>query len=190
MGKHKGLFWQLIEKEHKNARAYCFKLTGSLDDGDDLYQDSVIRAYRGFSGLKNVESFRPWLYRIVNNVFKGRFRQPWWKKVMKVPTEIKADDRSANPSCYYEARRRLNYAMAALSTDDRILVTLADLEGWKISELAGLLSKSEGYIKVRLSRARKKMRRRLSSLFIKGSTGRRKEESVIYAMSPDSKKTE
>lgn len=109
---------------------------------------------------------------------------------MKVSNEIKASDHSENPSDYYEARRRLNYAMTALSTDDRILVTMADLEGWKISELSGLLSKSEGFIKMRLSRARKKMRRRLSSLYRKGTAGRHKEESVIYAMSPDSKKTE
>lgn len=190
MGKHTDLFWQLIEKEHRNARKYCFRLTGGIDDGDDLYQDSVIKAYKGFSELKNVKSFRPWLYRIINNTFNGRFRKPWWKRVMRASTEIKACDRSENPSDYYEARRRLSYALTALSTDDRIIVTLADLEGWKISELAGLLSKSEGFIKMRLTRARKKMRKRLSSLYRKGSAGCHKEESVIYAMSPDSKKTE
>lgn len=55
--------------------------------------------------------------------------------------------------------------MAVLSSDDRIIVTLAELEGWKLAEIAGMLGKSEGLIKMRLSRARTKMRRRLSKLF-------------------------
>lgn len=70
-----------------------------------------------------------------------------------------------NPACYYEAKRKLNLAFSALSPDDHILVTLSELEGWKISELAELTGKTEGNIKMRLSRARKKMRDRLSKIY-------------------------
>lgn len=58
----------------------------------------------------------------------------------------------------------MDSALSALSVDDRIIVTLAELEGWKISELAELFSKTEGFVKMRLSRARTKMRKRLGSV--------------------------
>ena len=63
-----------------------------------------------------------------------------------------------NPIGLYTARRRLEKAFKVLKTDDRILVTLFELEGWSIAEIATLFEKKEGAIKVRLSRAREKMR--------------------------------
>lgn len=83
---------------------------------------------------------------------------------MSQPMEIDDADWSHDPSDQYHARRRLEFALSVLSTDDRILVTLAELEGWKTSELAELYSLSEGAVKMRLSRARTKMRERLSSV--------------------------
>jgi RNA polymerase sigma factor (sigma-70 family) len=135
--KNSSPFWQLVAREHENARAYC---------------------------LKQVDSFRPWFYQIINNTYKGRFRNPWWKHVLSRPTEIADQDWNHDPTDFYEAKRRLESALSALSVDDRIFVTLAELEGWKISELAELTSKTEGFIKMRLSRARTKMRKRLGDL--------------------------
>ncbi|MBN1211708.1 MAG: RNA polymerase sigma factor [candidate division Zixibacteria bacterium] len=161
MGNDLSLFWQLVEKEHHRARAYCYRLSGGGEDGDDLYQESVVTAYNGFSGLRQTASFQPWFYRIINNNFKSRFRNPWWKRILSLLPEHENVFRTENPSALYEARQRINKALEVLSVDDRILVTLAELEGWKISELAELTLKTEGTIKMRLSRARQKMRRRL-----------------------------
>lgn len=167
MGNNSNLFWQLVEKEHRRARAFCCRLTGNAEDGDDLYQDSVIKAFRGFADLQKPESFRPWLYRIIGNAYKSRFRSPWWKKLIPLPPESDDGAFSENPENLYESRRRLSFALSALSPEDRLLVTLAEIEGWKISELARLAGKSEGFVKMRLFRAREKMRRRLSRRYKK-----------------------
>jgi len=190
MGKNEDLFWQLIEKEHKIARAFCLRLTGNIDTGDDLYQDAVIQAYNGFNRLKNVGLFRPWLYRIINNAFKSRFRNVWWKRVMRHSINIDDLTLSENPAGLYEARRRLNYALSALSADDRFIVALAELESWKISELAELLSKTEGFVKMRLSRARKKMRKRLGSLYRKNAANNLNKDKVTDALFSGAKKAE
>ncbi len=189
MEKNGSPFWQLVEKEHRSARAYCGRLVGNFDDGDDLYQDSVIQAFNGFSGLRNVESFRSWFYRIIGNTYRSRFRNGWWKRILLQSPEIEGCADSSNPEDQYVARRRLDYALTALSVDDRILVILAELEGWTISELAEQTSKSEGFVKMRLSRARVKMRKRLSSLH-RRTNKLAAEERKTYAMSPSPKKTE
>jgi RNA polymerase sigma-70 factor (ECF subfamily) len=165
MGQIDDLFWQLIEQEHNRAVRYCGRLTGNTDEGDDLYQDSVIRAFDGFETLRQAASFRPWFYRIINNTYKGRFRTGWWKRFVSRPREVENSDLVVDPTGWYEAKRRLEYALSALSTDDRTIVILAELEDWSISDLADLMNGTEGFVKMRLSRSRKKMRARLGRVF-------------------------
>lgn len=79
--------------------------------------------------------------------------------------------------------------MTALSRDERWLVMLCELEGWKISEAAELLSTSEGRIKMRLSRARKKMRKKLCTLY-EAQNGNKIWKTKSYGLSADPQKTD
>jgi RNA polymerase sigma-70 factor (ECF subfamily) len=180
-------FWELVEVEHKKASAYCVRLAGNPDDGGDLYQDSIISAYRGFRELRNEASFRPWLYRIINNLYKARFRNPWWRIVFLAGEQVDETSKSDDPTAVYNARRRLEIAFKAIGADDRIIVVLAELEGWKISEIAELLAKSEGFVKMRLSRARLKMRRKLAAMYRSSSSKARDggNEELCYVNKPD-----
>jgi RNA polymerase sigma factor (sigma-70 family) len=191
MGQQSDQFWRLVELEHNKALAYCGRLAERADDGDDLYQDSLIKAFHGFESLRNTESFRPWLYRIINNTYKARFRSSWWKKLTLHRRDIEAADRLTDPTGLYEAKRRLDLALEVLSPDDRILVTLAELEDWTIAELAGLMSKSDGFVKMRLSRARAKMRQKLSRLY-KDQLHQTAilEEPHVYVVPPDTTETQ
>lgn len=132
-----------------------------MDDGDDLYQDSLIAGFNAFGQLRDVNSFKPWFYTIINNAFRGRVRRPWWRRILAGNDELERVGGSVDPSSQYDAKRRLEIAFAVLGPEDRVIVTLAELEGWKIAEIAELEVRSEGQIKMRLSRARSKMRRQL-----------------------------
>jgi RNA polymerase sigma-70 factor (ECF subfamily) len=138
---------------------------GNREDGDDLYQDSLVCALDGFASLRKTESFRPWLYRIIINGFKNRIHKPWWRRLVPISSEIEETIGSDNPVSIQAARSRLEIAFRALTPDDRALVTLFELQGWAISDLATITGKSEGNIRVRLSRARSKMREALTRYF-------------------------
>jgi RNA polymerase sigma factor (sigma-70 family) len=167
MGINENHFWQLVEKEHQQARSFCSRLTDGSDDSDDLYQDAVVHAFHGFKSLRQTNSFRPWFYQIIRNSYISRFRTGWWKRVTLKSDEIENIGWDHNPTTSLDAKRQLEYAMKALSPDDRTLMILFELEGWKISELAEMTSKTEGLIKMRLSRARAKMREELAVLYRK-----------------------
>jgi len=154
-------FWELVEPEHLRARGFCRKLMGNRDDGDDLYQDALVNALTGFSKLGNKAAFRPWLYRIVVNSFKNRVRREGLLRPSRLTPEIEMSVGCADPDPVYAARRRLERAFRGLTADERALVTLFELEGWSVAELAAMFGKRKGNIKVRLSRARKKMHRTL-----------------------------
>jgi len=158
MDRTNDLFWHHVEPEHLKARAFCRKLMGNREDGDDLFQDALVRALAGFRELREIEAFRSWLYRIIVNLFRNRIRNPWWRRLSTMTAEMETGLIGEDPVPVQAARRRLRVAMAALSPDDRALVTLFELQGWKLAEMAKMTGRSEGSLKVRLSRARAKMR--------------------------------
>jgi len=169
MSRDRDKFWDLVEPEYLRATGFCRKLLGNREDGDDLLQDSLVRALTSFNDLKDADSFRPWLYRIIVNCFKNRVKQPWYRRLVPFGEETSPLSDGGRTPLRQAARRRLEMAFRALSPEDRALVTLFELEGWKISELARLTSLTEGNIKVRLSRSRIKMRDALRRYFRQSS---------------------
>lgn len=154
----KELFWELLEPEHKQAERFCRKLCGSRDDGDDLYQEALLAAYQGIESLRHKLAFKSWFYRIIITRHRNLVRQPWWKRRTTL-TARHSDIKNFDPSGQFDSRRWLNRALGALKTEERALILLFEVEGWSVTELAGLLKKPEGTIKARLSRSRKKMRK-------------------------------
>jgi RNA polymerase sigma-70 factor (ECF subfamily) len=178
MNGNRILFWKLVEPEHPIIRAFCRKLAGNREDGDDLYQDALVTALKKFESLRENGSFRPWLYRIVINTFKNQTRQPWWRRLVSLTPAVEEQPLIDDLSASIAARRRLEYAFKALSPDDRVLVTLFELEGWSVAELAELTGKSVANVKIRLMRARRKMRDRLVRFFQQSAT---QELTQLYA---------
>ncbi|MCP4567133.1 MAG: RNA polymerase sigma factor [FCB group bacterium] len=155
------LFWTLLEPEHAKAEAFCRKLEQNREDGDDLYQDSLVLALRKFDSLRERGSFRPWLYRIIVNGHKNRHRLSWWRHRATLTPGILETRFAHDPSGQLTARRWLERAFEALNPGEQALITLFDLENWSVAELAALYRVAEGTIKARLSRSRRKMRQKL-----------------------------
>ena len=177
----KELFWKLLEPEHRRAEAFCRKLCGSKDDGDDLYQEALLAAFQGIESLREKDAFKSWLYRIIIRRFRNRFRQPWWKRRTTL-TNVHAEQNSYNPKEQFDSRRWLTRALGALKSDERALIVLFEIEGWGTAELSVLLEMPEGTIKAKLSRSRKKMRKEIESFLSMGNTKKRLSEAG-YALS-------
>ncbi len=149
-------FYELLEPELPRLQAFCQKLAGDPDQGDDLIQDALYDAWKGFGRLREETAFRPWLYQIVINRYRTNLRQFKKRTGSTLPlTDELVDDRQSRERI---ARNRLNIAMACLSAKDRALVTLHELEGWSYSELATTFGSSAGAIRTRLTRCRHRMR--------------------------------
>ena len=177
------LFWTYLEAEHRKAEAFCRKLAGNREEGDDLYQDALLTAYRRVRTLRDPNAFRPWLYRIMVNTYRNRVQGPWWRRRVALTPELCEAQAGTDPSDAYAARRWLKRAFAALKPEERALVVLFELEGWTIAELARLKRRPTGTIKARLSRARTKMRKAIEEHLPAESTKRVKVESgAAYAL--------
>lgn len=154
-------FWVELEAVHAEAERFCRRLSATREDGDDLYQEALLRAFDGCEGLKDPSAFRPWLYRIIINLFRNRQRRAWWYRLVHLTPEVEDTTPGEDPSGKHWANRQLTRAFAVVTAEEKALVVLHEIEGWTIPDLADLYKKPTGTIKARLSRARSKMRQAL-----------------------------
>jgi RNA polymerase sigma-70 factor (ECF subfamily) len=152
-------FWTLLEPIHGQAEGFCRRLAGNRDDGDDLYQDSLLVAMRKIGSLRDETAFRPWLFKLIINRFRNRSREAWWRRRASLTPGLLEAALVDDPRDKNEARLILEAAMSVLKAEEKAMLVLYEFEQWTIAELAGLYGKPEGTIKARLSRARSKMRR-------------------------------
>ena len=157
-------FWRLLEPEYHRAMMFCRKLIGDRDQGDDLYQDALVIAYTKIGDLRDPAAFRPWLYRIIVSSFNSTVRRPWWKRRVPWTPGLERMLTTADPAPAHDARRWLGRVFQVLSPDEQSLITLHELEGWPVANLAELFGKSEPAIKTGLFRARRKMKNALQKL--------------------------
>ena len=70
-------FGELLEPHRSELQVHCYRMLGSLDDSEDLVQETFLRAWRHRRTFEGRSSFRAWLYRIATNAcLDARDRRP------------------------------------------------------------------------------------------------------------------
>ena len=129
-----------------------FACLRSQTDADDCLQEALLRAWKGRGHLKDPDLFETWLIRILINecrrFLKGR------RNYDEIPKSMPAPEIDNRP--LYEA-------MGKLKPDYRLPIILHYIEGYSVRESAYILRITEANVKVRLLRARQKLKDELES---------------------------
>lgn len=144
----------------------ALRLTGDPAAAEDLVQDAVFRALRGWSSFREGSNARAWLVTILRNQFING-----WRARRRAPVQVDADaipeppDRNdPDPEGRFFAELVDDEVLAALDAlpdDFREVVVLSDLEGLPYAEVAEALGIPVGTVKSRLFRARRILQGRL-----------------------------
>jgi RNA polymerase sigma-70 factor (ECF subfamily) len=129
---------------------FARRLAGSAN-ADDLTQETLLRAWKGFAGFSEGTNARAWLYRIMINTWREQGR----RRVQ----ESEMVDRAV-AFCALE-RLELAEALDSLPEEFRTALLLAVIEGFTCREISGILGVPMGTVMSRLSRARQVMREKL-----------------------------
>ncbi len=154
---------RLLEPDHDRLRRTARRLARSSADGDDLFQETVLRSFRKLDDLREEDRFAGWFYTVLLSVHRSRARRDFWRRFLPLDVERERGfDPPAPAGGTEEERRRAERASRALATlpaVQREAVVLFELEGFSIEEIAALQQVSIPAVKSRLQRGRARLRR-------------------------------
>jgi RNA polymerase sigma-70 factor (ECF subfamily) len=144
--------------------AYRFArwLARSADDADDLVQEAMLRAYRGFDALRGSD-VKAWLLTIVRNCHMTALKQQQRRGLVALPEEHDVQDGHAlisptpdpeSASIRDDEQRTLESLIAALPDDHREVLILREIEDMDYRSIAAISNVPLGTVMSRLARAR------------------------------------
>ncbi len=147
---------------------FAYRLTGNEADARDLTQDAFLRVYRAWRSFQPGTSFLSWIYRIVTNLHRDELRRRKGRYQEELPEDNAPQEfAGARPLAVTpiddlverELSEPLSRALAQLSSEQRQVVILADIEEYSYQEIAEIMGCSIGTVRSRLHRARALLRR-------------------------------
>jgi RNA polymerase sigma-70 factor (ECF subfamily) len=160
---------ELLGPFHDQAAATARRLSRGPAEGDDLLQETVLRAWRKFDSLRDESRFRPWFYAILLSIHRNRCRGAFWKRFLSLEEQVSQGFEPPGPDgATWESERsgadRAARALATLPPEQREAIVLFEIDGFSIEEIAGLQHASQSAVKSRLSRGRERLRRHYERL--------------------------
>ncbi len=162
------VFEDMVAPHIEQLYRLAFRFTGVREEAEDLVQDLLIRLYPRREELAAVDNLRPWLARVLYRLYIDRIRAAGRSPLDSRDPETEVDqqeDGTPGPDQLTDrvlTRERLQRALAELNQDQRILLSLHDVEGYTLAELVDILETPIGTLKSRLNRARARVRESVS----------------------------
>jgi RNA polymerase sigma-70 factor (TIGR02960 family) len=173
-------FAELVEPYRRELQLHCYRILGSLQDAQDMLQETLLAAWRGIGGFQGRATLRAWLYRIATNrclnALRDRGRRPRALEPTVEPPEptrrsepiwlepypdVLLDGIPAaapGPDARYETTEAVGLAFVAalqrLPPRQRVMLVLRDVLGYTRAEVATMLDTSDAAVKAGLQRAR------------------------------------
>ena len=172
-------FRELTDPNRRELQVHCYRILGSMQDAEDVLQETMLAAWRGLDDFGGRSSLRTWLYRIATNrclnALRDNSRRPQAEPIRTVePTwlepypDVLLDDLAdaePGPDVRYETKEAVTLAFVAalqhLPPSQRAVLVLRDVLGYRAAEVAAMLAVTETSVNSTLQRARATLDARL-----------------------------
>lgn len=170
-----------------NLYNLALRMTRNTVDAEDLVQETYLKAYRFYGHYQEGTNARAWIFTILTNTFRTRYRknqkEPIYINFEDIENyylvdELKARNRPANKSEVRDADTITRFLKSCVSDDIidamesipeqfRIAVLLSDVEQFNYQEIAEIIGASIGTVKSRIFRGRKLLQKQLYGFALK-----------------------
>lgn len=167
-------FNELVLAYRKRILGTVFRLIGRQEDVEDVGQEVFLRLYYSLDQLRTAEVFEPWLYRLTVNAaydyLRKQRRQPEARMADLSEEQVMAADAAVSGRQALEEKQKTQIRelvavlLGQVSEEDRILLTLKEVQGLSLKELEAIYKVNENALKVRLFRARQRVLKAFEAL--------------------------
>lgn len=176
-------FRALTDPYRRELHVHCYRILGSVQDAEDLVQETLLAAWRGLAEYQERASVRSWLYRIATNrclnALRDSSRRPqnvlgsnpspdapepsrWGEPIWLQPYPDSLieglPDRADGPDARYETKEAVGLAFVTglqrMAPQQRAVLVLRDVLGYRAVEVAEMLDSTEASVNSALQRAR------------------------------------
>lgn len=145
----------------------AYLVSDSMDDAEDIVQETFVKCWMHIGELKKDTGFRPWLFQILYRT-AYRYTKKSRREIPDKDAGMKADATDGvtalDQVLWSETERALQEAVHSLGFKHRAAVVLFYYNDMPVKEIAKVLGTSEGTVKSRLSHARRKLSENLKRL--------------------------
>jgi RNA polymerase sigma-70 factor (ECF subfamily) len=156
-------FDEFLTRYQTELYGYAMQLTRNRADADDLYQETLIKAYRAFDRLDGAANHRAWLYKIATNAFLSNRHRVRRDGPLDEAVEVAVPNDQADRAASIDARNLLCEVAAfidGLPAKQRIALVLRKHHGLGYDAIAATLNSSEGAVRSNVHTALRKLRDR------------------------------
>ena len=168
-------FESLVARYQTRITAYAARMLGSVDDAEDVAQETFIKAYRSLDSFRGASSFSTWLYRIATNlcIDRARAKKRRPQSAYSLDEPFDNDDASGTREIADfsqepmrgverdELRRQVRETVMEMPDKLRAVLVMCDIQGMAYEQIAQVLGCPIGTVKSRLFHARADLARRL-----------------------------
>ncbi|MFZ5926571.1 MAG: RNA polymerase sigma factor [Acidobacteriota bacterium] len=163
-------FNEIVHAYRRRIFGTVSRLIGRPEDVEDVAQEVFIRLYYSLDQLRSPEVFEPWLYRLTVNAALDYLRKRRKRKLESRVADLSEQqvmmaDAAAGSKAEVDEKEKarirelVDSLLSGVSEEDRLLLTLKEVEGLSLKDLEKIYGVNENALKVRLFRARQRVLR-------------------------------
>jgi len=159
-------FNELVTAYRRRILGTIARMISRPEDVEDVAQEVFLRLYYSLEQLRSPEVFEPWLYRLTVNAaldyLRKRRRRPESRMADLSEQQMMTADALAGTKANEDEKEKsrlrefVDSILSRISPEDRLLLTLKEVEGLSLKELEKVYDVNENALKVRLFRARQR----------------------------------
>lgn len=164
-------FGTVYARYERQVFRYAYHLLGDREDADDVKQETFLKAYQAMGAFRSEASLQTWLFKICGNLCRDRIKS--WENRKVVYDSSAHQDRAADASHALdpavivdvsETKALVLKAMHNLPPAHREVLVLHEIEELSYEDIAGILGCSAASVKLKVFRARRLLKERVTSL--------------------------